>query len=53
MGRTHGHSTAAHPRAFLAATTQTHSLTLVTRNVADFAALPVTVENPFNAPSER
>ena len=34
--------------AFLAATAKTHTLTLVTRNEADFAALPVTVENPFN-----
>lgn len=33
--------------AFLAATAQTHNLTLVTRNEADFAGLAVTVENPF------
>jgi len=33
--------------AFLAATAQTHKLTLVTRNEADFAGLQVTVENPF------
>ncbi len=33
--------------AFLAATAQTHKLTLVTRNEADFVGLPVTVENPF------
>jgi predicted nucleic acid-binding protein len=33
--------------AFLAATAQTHHLTLVTRNEADFAGLPLTVENPF------
>ena len=33
--------------AFLAATAKTHTLTLVTRNEADFAGLPVTVENPF------
>lgn len=35
--------------AFLAATAQTHKLTLVTRNEADFAGLPVTIENPFGA----
>lgn len=33
--------------AFLAATAQTHKLTLVTRNEADFVGLPITVENPF------
>lgn len=33
--------------AFLAATSKPHNLTLVTRNEADFAGLPVTVENPF------
>ena len=33
--------------AFLAATAKTHNLTLVTRNEADFAGLPVTVMNPF------
>lgn len=39
--------------AFLAATAKTHTLTHVTRNEADFAGLPVTVENPFNDPSRR
>jgi len=34
--------------AFLAATAKTHNLTLVTRNRADFAELPVTLENPFS-----
>jgi predicted nucleic acid-binding protein len=33
--------------AFLAATARTHGLTLVTRNEADFAGLPVDLENPF------
>jgi predicted nucleic acid-binding protein len=33
--------------AFLAATARTHGLTLVTRNQADFAGLPVDLENPF------
>jgi toxin FitB len=33
--------------AFLAATARTHKLTLVTRNEADFAGLPVDLENPF------
>ena len=33
---------------FLAATAQVHDLTLVTRNVADFAGLPILVENPFS-----
>ena len=33
--------------AFLAATARTHQLTLVTRNEADFAGLPVDLENPF------
>lgn len=33
--------------AFLAATAQTHQLTLVTRNEDDFAGLPVVLENPF------
>jgi predicted nucleic acid-binding protein len=35
--------------AFLAATAQTHQLTLVTRNEDDFVGLPVTLENPFTA----
>lgn len=34
--------------AFLAATAQTHQLTLVTRNEDDFAGLPVVLENPFD-----
>jgi predicted nucleic acid-binding protein len=34
--------------AFLAATARTHQLTLVTRNEADFAGLPVDLENPFS-----
>ena len=34
---------------FLAATAQVHTLTLATRNEADFASLPVPVENPFAA----
>ena len=38
--------------AFLAATAKTHTLTLVTRNEADFAGLPVTVENPFGENSK-
>ncbi len=33
--------------AFLAATARTHQLTLVTRNEADFAGLPIDLENPF------
>ena len=33
--------------AFLAATARTHRLTLVTRNEADFAGLPIDLENPF------
>jgi predicted nucleic acid-binding protein len=33
--------------AFLAATARTHELTLVTRNEADFAGLPLDLENPF------
>jgi predicted nucleic acid-binding protein len=33
--------------AFLAATARTNGLTLVTRNEADFAGLPVDLENPF------
>ena len=33
--------------ALLAATAITHELTLVTRNVKDVAALPVTILNPF------
>lgn len=33
--------------AFLAATAQVHGLTLATRNVSDFAGLPVQVVNPF------
>jgi predicted nucleic acid-binding protein len=33
---------------FLAATAQTHKLTLVTRNETDFTGLPVTIENPFS-----
>lgn len=36
--------------AFLAATAQTHQLTLVTRNEDDFAGLPVPLENPFAKP---
>ena len=36
--------------AFLAATAQVHGLTLATRNVADFAGLPVQVVNPFATP---
>lgn len=39
--------------AFLAATAKTHNLALVTRNEADFAGLPVTVENPFGEESSR
>ena len=34
--------------ALLAATAITHALTLVTRNVADVATLPVTVLNPWD-----
>lgn len=34
---------------FLAATAQVHDLTLVTRNVDDFADLPIRIENPFSA----
>lgn len=37
---------------FLAATAQVHELTLATRNVADFAGLPVQVENPFAEPGD-
>lgn len=33
--------------AFIAATAQCHGLTVVTRNVRDFAALSVSVLNPF------
>jgi len=33
--------------AFLAATARTHRLTLVTRDVDDFAGLPIELENPF------
>lgn len=33
--------------AFLAATARTHNLILVTRDVEDFAGLPVDLENPF------
>lgn len=33
---------------FLAATAQVHDLTLVTRNVDDFAGLPIRIENPFS-----
>ena len=33
--------------AFLAATAQTHMLTLATRNESDYCELPVAVENPF------
>jgi hypothetical protein len=36
---------------FLAATAQCHSLTLATRNEADFAGLSMPVENPFAEPS--
>ena len=32
---------------FLAATAQVHSLTFATRNEADFAGLPLPIENPF------
>jgi predicted nucleic acid-binding protein len=35
--------------AFLAATAQTHNLALATRNEADFAGLPITVENTFGS----
>ena len=38
--------------AFLAATAKSHTLTLVTRNEADFAGLPITVENPFSERSK-
>ena len=37
--------------AFLAATAQTHKLTLVTRNETDFVGLPITMENPFGGGS--
>jgi toxin FitB len=37
--------------AFLAATARTHELPLVTRNEADFAGLPVDMENPFRPPA--
>ena len=33
--------------AFIAATARVHGLTLVTRNVRDFANLDVTLLNPF------
>lgn len=37
---------------FLAATAQVHTLTLATRNEADFAGLPLQIENPFSEQSE-
>jgi predicted nucleic acid-binding protein len=37
--------------AWLAATARVHGLTLVTRNVRDFAGLRVRLLNPFTAPT--
>jgi len=36
--------------AYIAGTAMVHAMTLVTRNVADFAAMPVPVLNPWDAP---
>ena len=46
-GRKTGHAF-SQPDLFLAATAYEHDLTLVTRNVKDFAGLEVTVLNPWD-----
>jgi len=37
--------------ALICATALVHKMTVVTRNLADFAAMPVSVLNPWDAPS--
>ncbi len=46
----HRRSDTLYEDAMIAATATIHNLTVVTRNVADFANFDVTVLNPFDAP---
>lgn len=45
----HRRSDTQYEGAMIAATAASHQLTVVTRNVADFAAFEVPVLNPFDA----
>jgi len=36
--------------AYIAGTAMVHAMTLITRNITDFAAMPVSVLNPWDAP---
>lgn len=47
----HRRSDTVYEDAMIAATAQTHGLTVVTRNVADFLPLGVKVLNPFESPA--
>jgi hypothetical protein len=45
----HGRSSTLHEDAMIAATALTHNLTVVTRNVRDFAPFGIATLNPFKA----
>lgn len=49
----HAGTTMAVRDSLIAATALTHSLTLATRNVDDFAACGVSLENPFDASGQQ